>query len=40
MHPILSTEFIRAFEYGLQERVGRPRVPRPTSRKRRHRRSR
>jgi hypothetical protein len=40
MHPILSKEFIRAFEHDMQERVGRPRVPRPASRKRWHRRAR
>ena len=27
MHPILSKEFIRAFEHDTQERVGKPRVP-------------
>jgi len=34
MHPILSKEFIRAFEHDTQERVGKPRVPRAASRKR------
>jgi hypothetical protein len=34
MHPILSKEFIRAFENQAQERVGKPRVPRAASRKR------
>ena len=34
MHPILSKEFIRAFESRIQERVGTPRVPRAASRKR------
>lgn len=38
MHPILSKEFIRAFEGDVQERVGRPRVPRAASRKRWYRR--
>jgi hypothetical protein len=40
MHPILSKEFIRAFEQGMQERVGTPRAPRATSRKRWFRRTR
>jgi hypothetical protein len=40
MHPILSKEFIRAFEDHMQERVGKPRVPRATTRKRRVRRAR
>jgi hypothetical protein len=40
MHPILSKEFIRAFEHDTQERVGKPRVPRAASRKRWLRRSR
>ena len=34
MHPILSTQFIRAFERDTQERVGKPRVPPAASRKR------
>jgi hypothetical protein len=40
MHPILSKEFIKAFERQTQERVGTPRVPRATSRKRWFRRAR
>lgn len=40
MHPILSKEFIRAFEHHTQERVGKPRVPRAASRKRWFRRTR
>ena len=40
MHPILSEEFIRAFEQGMQERVGKPRTPSAASRKRWLRRSR
>jgi len=40
MHPILSKEFIRAFEHQAQERVGKPRFPRAASRKRWFRRTR
>jgi hypothetical protein len=40
MHPILSMEFIRAFELDMQERVGTPRVPGAASRKRWFRRTR
>jgi hypothetical protein len=40
MHPILSKEFIRAFERDAQERVGKPRAPSPASRKRWFRRTR
>jgi hypothetical protein len=34
MHPILSTEFVRALEHDMQERVGKPRVPSAARRKR------
>jgi len=40
MHPIMSVEFIRAFERDTQERVGKPRIPSAASRKRWFRRTR
>jgi hypothetical protein len=40
MHPILSQELVRAMERQIEERVGKPRIPRAASRKRWHRRSR
>ncbi len=40
MHPILSQELLRALQHEMDERVGKPRAPRPASRKRWHRRAR
>jgi hypothetical protein len=40
MHPILSQELLRALQHEMNEHVGKPRAPRPASRKRWHRRTR
>ena len=34
MHPIIAQEMLRGFERDLQEKVGSPRRPRASSRKR------